>query len=236
MKASRLKSIKKAILKNTLEFIVIVLGISISFYLEKQNTFAHKETVKNQSLNRILNNFKDDQIDYTYNLEAHKGAVKSCQWIVKNQHNLSHFSKDSVGYHLGYAIYTNTRFRDNQEEYRGLQNSGLIELIENGKVVSGLQKKYMMHAVYKSAENNISNLTETISDFMYINTKFKSGKTNQLGYNADRTYVGDNNIPHLIIQKIQEKKFMHQYYLKNLKERVAADKELIKLIMNEIEK
>ncbi len=141
---------KKQLIRYFLEFLVIVLGISISFYLEKQNAIKYKETLKNQSLSRILNNCKVDQVDYLFNLEAQKIAIKSGQWIVDNQDNLSQFSRDSIGYHIGAAITINTIFVDNQEEYRGLQNSGLIELIDNESVVTALQKKlYIMIFVSK---------------------------------------------------------------------------------------
>ena len=110
-----------------------MLGISISFYLEKQNAIKYKETLKNQSLSRILTNCKVDHEDYLFNLEAQKIAIKSGQWIVDNQSQLAKFSRDSIGYHIGAAISINTIFVDNQEEYRGLQNSGLIELIDNNK-------------------------------------------------------------------------------------------------------
>ena len=87
---------KKQLLRYFLEFLVIVLGISISFYLEKQNAIKYKETLKNQSLSRILNNCKVDQVDYLFNLQAQKIAIKSGQWIVDNQYNLSQFSRDSI--------------------------------------------------------------------------------------------------------------------------------------------
>ena len=73
---------KKQLIRYFLEFLVIVLGISISFYLEKQNAIKYKETLKNQSLSRILTNCKVDHEDYLFNLEAQKIAIKSGQWIV----------------------------------------------------------------------------------------------------------------------------------------------------------
>ena len=103
---------KTLIIRYTLEFFVIILGVSISFYIEKQNALKYKETIKNQSLKRILNNSKTDNSDFEFNLEAHQGFVKSSYWILQNQNNLSDFSRDSIGYHLGFAIDGNTFFVD----------------------------------------------------------------------------------------------------------------------------
>ena len=76
---------KPLVIRYLLEFVVIILGVSISFYIEKQNALKYKETIKNQSLNRILNNSKTDNRDFEFNLEAHQDFVKSCYWVLKNK-------------------------------------------------------------------------------------------------------------------------------------------------------
>ena len=45
---------KKYFVKYLLEFIVIVTGISISFYVEKQNAIKYKEELKVESLKKYL--------------------------------------------------------------------------------------------------------------------------------------------------------------------------------------
>ncbi len=138
---------KKLIIKYTLEFIVIVVGISLLFYVEKLNEVNYKENLKNQSLNRILKNIEVDTGDFEFNSSAIKKAIKSSEWIINNE--LKELSRDSIGFHLNRALYYNTIFVDNQEEYRSLQNSGLIEIIENEDLVVNLQKKYITHEFMK---------------------------------------------------------------------------------------
>ena len=58
-------------------------------------------------------------------------------------------NKDSLGFYLSYLINAATIYVDNNEEYSSLKNSGLIELIENRKLVSLLQNKYSQHNYYK---------------------------------------------------------------------------------------
>ena len=227
---------KKQFIRYFLEFLVIVLGISISFYLEKQNAIKYKETLKNQSLNRILNNCKVDHDDYEFNLAAQKIAIKSSRWIIINQNRLSDFSRDSVGYHLGAAISINTIFVDNQEEYRGLQNSGLIELIDNELVVTALQNKYIYHDFCKQIEEMINLRANDILDYLYTNTKYKSNQTNALGYHIDRTYTGDFKISQKTLQQLQDKQFLHEYYLGRILRGIKTDNRLIKLINDEVGK
>ena len=52
---------RQTVVKYFLEFFVIVVGISISFYVENYNEAMKKEELKNQSLNRILENLKVDK-------------------------------------------------------------------------------------------------------------------------------------------------------------------------------
>mgnify|MGYP001380586921 FL=1 len=107
-------NMNKLIIRYVLEFLVIVIGISLSFYFEKQNAIAYKEDLKNQSLKRILKNIEVDLNDYSFNIEAHNMAIKSADWLYEKSNNLSLYSKDSIGYHLGIATTINTIFVDNQ--------------------------------------------------------------------------------------------------------------------------
>ena len=61
---------KKTIVKYFFEFIVIVIGVSISFYVENYNDSLNKIQLKNQSLNRILENLKVDNTDNRFNYKA----------------------------------------------------------------------------------------------------------------------------------------------------------------------
>ena len=58
---------KKLAVKYLLEFIVIVIGISLSFYVEEIDKQKDKEEFKNQSLNRILQNLESDIRDNKWN-------------------------------------------------------------------------------------------------------------------------------------------------------------------------
>jgi hypothetical protein len=225
---------KKIILRYILEFIVIVVGISLSFYFEKQNAISYKEDLKNQSLKRILKNIEVDIKDYKFNIAAHKMAIKSANWLYIKSNTLSSQSKDSIGYHYGIATNVNTIFVDNQEEYRGLQNSGLIELIENDLVVIGLQNKYTQHNFLKWLEKYILGMKDPqLFDFLFKNTKLLSKKTNSLGFVYNRTFIG-KGFPNDILERINETITWHTYYLNQVLQQKEKDERLIELIKTEI--
>jgi len=225
--------LKKYFIKYVLEFLVIVIGISLSFYFEKQNAISYKEELKNQSLKRILKNIEVDIEDYNFNIEAHELSIKSANWLYERFDDLPSQPKDSVGYHFGIAITVNTIFVDNQEEYRGLQNSGLLELIENDQIVIGLQNKYTRHDFLKKIEEFIIKNKEPLFDYLYKNTKLISRKVNNLGLPYDRTYIG-RDVTNEIIERINESITWHTFYLTLVQNRKKNDFELVNLIKSEI--
>jgi len=98
---------RKLFIKYLIEFLVIVIGISLSFYVDSYNEKKYKENLKNQSLRRILNNIDVDTKDFEFNLNANRKAIYSTDWISKRNHNLKLYSRDSIGFHLNRAIYFN---------------------------------------------------------------------------------------------------------------------------------
>ena len=227
---------KNYLIKYFLEFVVIVVGISLSFYVEKQNAIAYKDELKNQSLSRILKNIEVDTKDANFNLEAHREAIAASDWVLDRKDRLLAYSRDSIGYHLGLAMTIATLFVDNQEEYRGLQNSGLIELIENEEVVVRLQNKYSAHSFYKEIEKTIIEYNTRLSDYGLENLRYNSNKTTPQGYFYDRTYTGTSfKIPSKIIELLKEKKNFHGFYIDRIQSRVVSDSILKILIEKEIQ-
>ena len=80
---------KRLAIKYSLEIIVIILGISISFYMEKQNAKSYKEDFKNQSLNRVLSNIKVDKSNFKFNRKTNLQAIKYGQWLYNRKDSLN---------------------------------------------------------------------------------------------------------------------------------------------------
>lgn len=224
---------KKYLLKYSIEFLVIVMGISISFLMEKRNANKYKEELKNQSLQRIIKNTEVDLNDFDFNYNVNKSASKAINWLVENNDNLLHISNDSVGFYLNNAVLLNTIFVDNQEEYRALQNSGLIELIENEKVVTYLQNKYIYHEFYKKIEAEIMTEGRALSDFLYENTVLKDEKRDDYGYYYNRVSKLKNTIPNEVLERLKNKKGLHDYYVNAIKNRIINDSLLIDYLNTE---
>ena len=223
---------KKTIVKYFIEFIVIVIGVSISFYAENYNDSLNKIQLKNQSLNRILENLKIDNTDNRFNYKAHSESLISSEWILTNRNNLSAYSRDTIGFHLSRAINIITYFVDNQEEYKTIQSSGYIEYIENESLVKRLQEKYVQHKVMKFIEEEIRSKAKVLADLEFKNSKINSDSLYMGSYLIYKKYIGDMRIPNEIYERIIDKASYQKIYLGFIKRRIHRDS----ILENEISK
>ena len=223
---------KNTLVKYFFEFIVIVIGISISFYAENYNDSLNKIQLKNQSLNRILKNLKEDNRDNKFNYKAHSESLISSKWILTNRNNLSTYSRDTIGFHLSRAINFITYFVDNQEEYKTIQSSGYIEYIENESLVKELQRKYVQHRFMKTLEEEIRSKAKVLADFEFKNSKINSDSLYMGSYLIYKKYIGDMRIPNEIYERIIDKASYQKIYLGFIKRRIHRDS----ILENEIRK
>ena len=223
---------KKALVKYFFEFIVIVIGVSISFYAENYNDSLNKIQLKNQSLNRILENLKVANGDNRFNYKAHSESLISSKWILTNRNNLSTYSRDTIGFHLSRAINFITYFVDNQEEYKTIQSSGYIEYIENESLVKELQRKYVQHRFMKTLEEEIRSKAKVLADFEFKNSKINSDSLYMGSYLIYKKYIGDMRIPNEIYERIIDKASYQKIYLGFIKRRIHRDS----ILENEISK
>ena len=86
--------------KYSLEFLVIIFGILISFFLEERRQNAIEISKKNDSIKQLLKVIKEDlnQIDRFIDLQNF--SLNSCDLIFKNLKNNNTMSNDSIIYHL----------------------------------------------------------------------------------------------------------------------------------------
>ena len=228
------QKMRKVVIKYFLEFFVIVIGISISFYVENYIETMKKEELKNQSLNRILENLKVDKKDNKWNYNAHNESLKSTEWLLKNRNKLNAFSRDSIGFHLARAINFITYFVDNQEEYKTIQSSGYIEYIQNESLVKGLQDKYVQHDFMKFIEEEIRSKADILADYEFKNSKIKSDYMYLNAYLINKTYTGNFELPNEVYDRIIEKASYQKMYLGIIKRRLQRDSLLVIEIKKEI--
>lgn len=223
---------KKYFVKYLLEFIVIVTGISISFYVEKQNAINYKEELKVESLKKLKNNLYLELDGLHYDYKVHSKAKDFSDILYLRGPDLYKKDKDSLGFYLSFIKDAGTVFVENDEEYSALINSGLIELIENRKLVSLLQEKYSNQTWYK--KNNDLMLEMYLKDESFnkfFESKNRRKHKNMIGYwtsfKVNMRYLND-----VEINKVSQIGSAHSFYASLMTRAIKQDS----LIISEIEK
>ncbi len=225
---------KKAVFKYSLEFIIIVLGVTISFYWEKQQAITYKEKLKNESLRKLEENIKDEINGLLFDVSVHSRASKYGDIIYHRGKELYEKDKDSLGFYLSYIAVAATIFVDNDEEYAALTNSGLIELIENRVLVKSLQKKYSDHTWYKeNGDLFIELFYKQTSLSKYLSSENRKRHRGVVGYatayKKEMPYLND-----VEINFISQKALGHRYYANNLSNAIQVDSLILREIAKEL--
>lgn len=215
------------------EFTVILLGISVSVFLEKENAREYKEEIKNQSLTRILDNIAQDSTDLEFNIYFHSLGQASCDWMVDHRLDYQNFDLDTVGKHCSLCLQANTIFVDNQEEYRGLQNSGLIELIENDRLARALQFKYVQHEFLRQLETSISEQCLAAMPLFYDHFQTPADFERFEGFVIQRRWMGGTLEPSWI-ERLMDISSLRSFYRNRMEYRMEDDAELKSWIQAEI--
>jgi len=207
------------------EFAVILLGITVSVMIEKNNAREYKENIKNQSLERILSNIRTDSVDFEFNISVHTPAAKSCSWVFDRRYNLEAEHPDSVGKHCSMCVMGQTIFLDNQEEYRTLQNSGLMELIENDTLARALQGKYVQHEFLHKIESTINESANTSMDTYFATMESTADMAYFKGYIPLKRWNG-TPLPAAYLERLSSLQFMHDMYAERMAARKKRDAQL----------
>ena len=226
---------RKFVMRYLLEFVVIVMGISLSFYIEKTNLNLYNEKLKNISLEKIYMNLNQDLIDLEFNYAVHSDAIVSGQKLIENGEEFFKHNKDSLGYHLSLITSAQTIFLDNQEEYTTMKNSGLIELIENQDLVASLQTRYAETKVFETFDDLFTQLYFNLKGFTFKNISSDRKQFKKMyGPISYGVYEGTDPIGNETMNYIVEKTDFHLFYIQIMKSRIAEDKKILQLILEEL--
>ena len=214
------------------EFLVILLGITVSVTIEKNNAREYKRDVKDQGLKRILANLQQDSLDMEYNINVHLVSGASCQWMYDTRALMSEQHPDTVGRNCAICIQGQTIFVDNQEEYQTLQNSGLLEFIENDKLARALQGKYAQHDFIKKFEGYLIGFAERQYPTLF---RCLSSTPDIAFYKMTplRRWNGAE-FGQPFLEQTLELASMHEMYIGLMQERLAQDEQLKAWIREEI--
>ena len=139
-----------------------------------------------------------------------------------------------MGFYLSFLKDAGTIFVENDEEYSALNNSGLIELIENRELVVLLQKKYSDQTWYR--KNNDLLLEMYLKDYSFDKFFESENRRSHKGiigywtsYKSKMRYLNDEEI-----NKVSKAGRAHFFYAKLISSAIKQDSILISEIEKEL--
>jgi len=236
MKFLNLKSIKSILLKNTLEFIVIVLGITFSFYLEDNRKTEELKTLSTDLKQNLLNEIYEIEKYMTEREVVFRGDQKLLSLLQDPSISYdSLYSIETKPVMYGAALFNYRGFKPPVAFYNSLVNDGKIRYLESSTVKEELDKMHTTNYYY--VDTNIKDETvaqRKIMDYFQIHypllfiesDNFDANK--QYATKIKRTIDSDINLRSILYQKslaIEQKVVGFDRYKTSL--------EKIKLILEE---
>ncbi len=218
---------KKNIAKYSLEFVVIIFGILISFFLEERRQNSIEISRKNNTIKQLISVIQEDikQIDRFIDLQSY--SLSSCNLIFENLNNKSSISEDSAIYHLSSIGRGLRSFFPQEGIFNQLISSDLIKRINSEELKLNLFKLY--NEDLKRHDTHAKEFDVYFLNFNYnLSVKFfledewswgnkpiniKSYKFNRKYYKSDDMYGDLIELKSSMISYIKELKELKKSYI-----------------------
>jgi len=190
---------KKYLIKYSLEFLVIVMGISVSFYLEEIRVANELKTLSVDLKQNLLDEISEIEIYMNERELAFKGdqtVLKSLQDIKISYDSLLKISDIPSKYNV--SLFNYRGFKPPVAFYNSLVNDGKIRYLESSSIKEELDKMHNVH-------------------YYYINENIKDEAV------AQRKMIDyfQNNYPELLIESIETNS--NADYVNEIYSKVRAD-------------
>ncbi len=190
---------KKYLIKYSLEFLVIVMGISVSFYLEEIRVANELKTLSVDLKQNLLDEISEIEIYMNERELAFKGdqtVLNSLQDIKISYDSLLKISDIPSKYNV--SLFNYRGFKPPVAFYNSLVNDGKIRYLESSSIKEELDKMHNVH-------------------YYYINENIKDEAV------AQRKMIDyfQNNYPELLIESIETNS--NADYVNEIYSKVRAD-------------
>ena len=190
---------KKYLIKYSLEFLVIVMGISVSFYLEEIRVANELKTLSVDLKQNLLDEISEIESYMNERELAFKGdqtVLKSLQDIKISYDSLLKISDIPSKYNV--SLFNYRGFKPPVAFYNSLVNDGKIRYLESSSIKEELDKMHNVH-------------------YYYINENIKDEAV------AQRKMIDyfQNNYPELLIESIETNS--NADYVNEIYSKVRAD-------------
>jgi|TARA_B100000959_G_C14937343_1_gene606300 hypothetical protein len=212
---------RKIIFKYSIELIVIIVSILISFSLESARQSSIEKELKNKIITRLVSVINEDikQIDGFIYLQNY--SLNSCNKLFQNLSGDYNMSNDSIMYHISSVSRALRSFFPQGSVFNQLVSSDLIKMIESEELTRKLFKLYnedlKRHDVHtKEFDNFFLKFNYSLSENYFLQDNWSNSPTdsnpirihsyrfNEEYYKSNRMFSDIIESKTSIIQYLQE--------------------------------
>ena len=135
----------RSLRRYVVEFFVIFLGVSLSFFAENVRENRQDRLAERESLRRLVRDIDSDLTDFRGNLETAEAGLEAVDWILSMQDSAAP-PRDSLELRLRRFLVCSVMVA-NASEYESLKNSGDLRLLSDTEFRHDLTTHYELYPI-----------------------------------------------------------------------------------------
>ena len=167
------------------EILIVIIGITIAFSMNKCAENSKNETQKNQYLKSIKNDIEADRLILEENVKAIEEKIKIASEILPKLNTNAPDKMSIVGKVFNIVALNN--FTPNNNTYQALINSGDFKLIDDFNLKTAIEKHYSVYEIIKKDYLRLENIQkEYVGDYFIHNVDYDDFNKGEFGFKDEK--------------------------------------------------
>ncbi len=163
------------------EILIVIIGISIAFSLNKCAENSKNENEKNQYLNSLINDVKVDKTVLEANVAALEKKIRTADEVLPILNSESPDKMSVVG--KIFQLVNLIEFTPKDNTYQTLINSGDLKLFDDFEVKTAIEKHYSYYEIMLKSYLRLENIQkEYVGRYFIYNTNFDDFRLGKFGF------------------------------------------------------
>lgn len=167
------------------EILIVIIGITIAFSMNKCAENSKNETQKLQYLTSIMNDIESDKTVLEENLKAIEEKINVASEILPKLNSNAPDKMSIVG--KIFSIVSLNNFSPNDNTYQALINSGDFKLIDDFNLKTTIEKHYSAYESIKKDYLRLENIQkEYVGDYFIHNVDYDAFNKGEFGFKDEK--------------------------------------------------
>lgn len=167
------------------EILIVIIGISIAFSMNKCADNSKNKAQKNQYLTSIKNDVETDRIILEENVKAIEEKIKIASEILPKLNTNAPDKMSVVGKVFNIVVLNN--FTPNDNTYQALINSGDFKLIDDFNIKTAIEKHYSIYEIIQKDYLRLENIQkEYVGDYFIHHVDYDDFSKGEFGFKDEK--------------------------------------------------